>query len=237
MGKDSAIDNSIKKPVFIWGRFFKRQNLFSLKFLFLFVVLCLLIIEFAFAQPVSINNPSFEDDVLSEGEWTADSITGWIVENSVAGAYYPVPDDYPGGIPDGEKVENGTEGTATTRKTKPSYRYVCPTHIPELAGTLQDLSTAAFEAVNAVDMARVDFRCDADGMPHLLEIDTLPSMEQEHSRYVRMAEAGGVPFFDLVNTILGLAVNRYHLEVGAPCLLDGENQEAHRLAWSSAISL
>jgi D-alanine-D-alanine ligase len=159
-----------------------------------------------------------------------------LIERYLPGRYHHLPILELVGRPDGERVENGT-GDTTIRKAKPSDTYICPASIPELSDTLQELSTAAFEAVNAVDMARVDFRCDAEGQPYLLEIDTLPSMEREHSRYVRMAEAGGVPFFDLVNTILGLAVNRYHLDISAPGLLDGKNQEEHRLEWSSAMSL
>ena len=85
-------------------------------------------------------------------------------------------------------------------------------------------------------MARVDFRCDADGQPYLLEIDTLPSMDQEHSRYVKMAEAGGIPFFELVNNILGLAIHRYHLEISAPAIQNCQNQEAHWLDQVPEIS-
>ena len=140
------------------------------------------------------------------------------------------------GMPDGEPVGDRTEDAVKARKAKTSYTYVCPAPIPELAGTLQALSTAAFEAVSAVDLARVDFRCDVDGRPYLLEIDTLPSMEQGRSRYIKMAEAGGMPFFELVNTILGLAMHRYHLEISEPAILFGRNQEAQWLKPLSEMS-
>ncbi|MFN2200894.1 MAG: hypothetical protein ACK2UO_06785 [Caldilineaceae bacterium] len=117
-----------------------------------------------------------------------------------------------------------------------SQTQVCPASVPDLAGALQDLAVQAFEAVSAVDMARVDFRCDASGAPFLLEIDTLPTLDGNQSRFVRMAEAGGLSFAMLINAVLGLAARRYRLDIGLPEKVAGEGSGIQGIEVTSMLS-
>ncbi len=88
--------------------------------------------------------------------------------------------------------------------------YLCPADIPaSLEAELKRLTVAAFEAIDALDVGRVDFRLGSDGQPYLLEINTLPGLNPTVSDLCIMARAEGMHYTDLINEILFLAVSRY----------------------------
>lgn len=94
--------------------------------------------------------------------------------------------------------------------------YLCPADIPpHLEADLKRLAIAAFEAIGALDVSRVDFRMGADGQPYLMEINTLPGLNPTVSDLCIMARAEGMHYTDLINEILNLAVNRYGLVIPA----------------------
>ncbi|MBC7223902.1 MAG: hypothetical protein H5T59_06480 [Anaerolineae bacterium] len=89
-------------------------------------------------------------------------------------------------------------------------RYLCPAPIPQgLARELQGLAVAAFEAIGAVDVGRVDFRLDAEGRPYLLEINTLPGLNPTYSDIVLAARGEGMPYAVLIQEVLNQALWRY----------------------------
>ncbi len=91
--------------------------------------------------------------------------------------------------------------------------YLCPADIPtDLEAELKQLAVAAFEAIGALDMSRVDFRLGADGRPYLLEINTLPGLNPVVSDLCIMARAEGMSYTDLINEIVYLAADRYAKE-------------------------
>ena len=90
--------------------------------------------------------------------------------------------------------------------------YFCPADIPvDLEVELKCLAVAAFEALGALDLARVDFRLGVDGRPYLLEINALPGLNPDMSDLCIMARADGIHYTDLINQILYLAIDRYGL--------------------------
>jgi D-alanine-D-alanine ligase len=92
-------------------------------------------------------------------------------------------------------------------------RYLCPADISlALEAELKRLAVAAFEAIGALDMSRVDFRLGADGRPYLLEINTLPGLNPMVSDLCIMARTEGMYYTDLINEILSLAAERYAQE-------------------------
>jgi D-alanine-D-alanine ligase len=92
--------------------------------------------------------------------------------------------------------------------------FFCPADIPVTLETdLKELAVAAFEAIGARDLARVDLRLGADGQPYLLEINTLPGLKPAYSDMCLVAEAAGMSYTDLINGILNLAAERYRLAV------------------------
>jgi len=91
--------------------------------------------------------------------------------------------------------------------------YFCPADIPaSLETELKELSVAAFEAIDALDVSRVDFRLGEDGRPYLIEINTLPGLNPVVSDICIMAHAEGMEYSRLINEILLLAAERYTRE-------------------------
>jgi D-alanine-D-alanine ligase len=91
--------------------------------------------------------------------------------------------------------------------------YFCPADIPaSLERELRGLTIAAFEAIGALDLSRVDFRLGSDGRPYLMEINTLPGLKPGFSDLCIMAETEGIEYSRLINEILILAANRYAQE-------------------------
>lgn len=88
--------------------------------------------------------------------------------------------------------------------------YLCPAPIsPELEAALKQLAVAAFEAIGALDVARVDMRLDAHGNPNVIEINTLPGLNPTVSDLCIMAHAEGMSYARLIGEILNLAACRY----------------------------
>ncbi len=88
--------------------------------------------------------------------------------------------------------------------------YLCPADIPDaLEEELKQLTTGGFEAVDGLDLSRVDFRLGADGRPYLMEINTLPGLNPIVSDICIMAQAEGMEYARLINEILQLAAERY----------------------------
>jgi D-alanine-D-alanine ligase len=74
---------------------------------------------------------------------------------------------------------------------------------------LQRLSVAGFQAVRAEAMARVDFFFEEGGRGFLLnEVNTIPGFTSI-SMYPKMWEASGVPYGQLIDRLVQLAVDRH----------------------------
>lgn len=111
----------------------------------------------------------------------------------------------------GQEVSNA-EAKSYYSDEEGAPRYFCPADIlPALETKLKRLTVAAFEAIGALDVARVDFRLGADGQLYLLEINTFPSLNPRVSNLCIMARAEEMHYTDLINEILNLAVERYGL--------------------------
>jgi D-alanine-D-alanine ligase len=92
--------------------------------------------------------------------------------------------------------------------------YLCPAPLDEdVVDELNWLTAAVFRVTGALDVARVDFRLDANdgGKPYSLEINPLPGLSPGISDIVIEAQADGVDHTQLVNLILDTALKRYEL--------------------------
>jgi D-alanine-D-alanine ligase len=72
----------------------------------------------------------------------------------------------------------------------------------------QRLAVAAFRAVDAVGLARVDFFLEGDSRIWLNEINTIPGFTR-FSAYPRLWEASGLPYPKLVDRLIELALERH----------------------------
>jgi D-alanine-D-alanine ligase len=80
---------------------------------------------------------------------------------------------------------------------------------PATAAEIQRLSIEAFRAIDASGLARVDFLVDGEsGEIYLNEINTMPGFTNI-SMYSKMWEASGVPYPELVDRLIQLALQRH----------------------------
>ena len=87
---------------------------------------------------------------------------------------------------------------------------VVPAEIPEeTAAELRGIARAAYEAIDAAGMARVDFFLERDSGRLLLnEINTIPGFTPT-SVYSRLWAASGLPYEDLLDRLVRLALDRH----------------------------
>lgn len=84
----------------------------------------------------------------------------------------------------------------------------CPADLPEEAITrVRELSAAAFDAVGAEGLSRVDFFYTPDGQLIINEINTMPGFTPK-SMYPQMWAASGLGYADLIDELIHLALNR-----------------------------
>jgi D-alanine--D-alanine ligase len=89
----------------------------------------------------------------------------------------------------------------------------CPANLTtDESETIGNLAIRAFKALECRDYARIDVRMDAFGIPHVLEVNTIPNLEPNLSSFGLMAKSAGITFIELVEGILKSALDRYNLE-------------------------
>lgn len=87
-----------------------------------------------------------------------------------------------------------------------------PAEIPEEASDLvRKLAIRAFEVLSCEGMARVDFFLKADGTVVINEINTIPGFTRI-SMYPRLWQASGISYSDLIDRLIGLAIERFERE-------------------------
>jgi D-alanine-D-alanine ligase len=88
---------------------------------------------------------------------------------------------------------------------------------PDVAQRIQRMAVSAFRAIDCAGMARVDFFVQGDGLVPgtvwLNEINTIPGFTSI-SMYPKLWEASGLPYPELIERLLDLAVERYEAERG-----------------------
>jgi len=78
---------------------------------------------------------------------------------------------------------------------------------PAVAESVAKTALAAHEALGLRDLSRVDLIVDADGVPHVLEVNVSPGMT-ETSLLPLAVQAGGLDLGKVLATVVGLAVAR-----------------------------
>jgi D-alanine-D-alanine ligase len=89
-------------------------------------------------------------------------------------------------------------------------RLLIPAPLPsQLAEKVRALAIRAFQAIECSGMARVDFLLDREtGEVYVNELNTIPGFTSI-SMYPKLWEASGLPYADLVTTLIDLAVERH----------------------------
>jgi D-alanine-D-alanine ligase len=104
-------------------------------------------------------------------------------------------------------------------------KMICPANLPpETAAYIQELAVQAFQVLNVYDYGRVDFRLDKFNRPHLLEMNSMASVNP-HSSFVTAAKTAGFSYQQLINQLIEVAVERYSLE--EPDFFKPQNNNNH----------
>jgi D-alanine-D-alanine ligase len=96
---------------------------------------------------------------------------------------------------------------------KPLEIFMCPAKISKsLQNEIENLAKKTFEVLECRDWARLDFRCDAEGKVHVLEVNPLPGIIPDpsaNSCFPKAARAVGWDYRDLIREVLKAAMARY----------------------------
>ncbi len=113
--------------------------------------------------------------------------------------------------------ENGVYTNRIKTEWAHDFHFLCPAPVDErMRGDLEWLAAAVFRTTGCRDVARVDFRLDAnDGdKPYILEVNPLPGLNADVSDLVLEARSGGVSYEELIDRILRSGCMRYGLPAG-----------------------
>jgi D-alanine-D-alanine ligase len=93
--------------------------------------------------------------------------------------------------------------------------YRCPAVVdPDLAAAIERTALAAYRVLRCRDWARIDVRCDEQGVPHVLEINPLPGIHPDpatNSCLPTAARAAGLDYADMILGVLRAAAARHGL--------------------------
>jgi D-alanine-D-alanine ligase len=129
------------------------------------------------------------------------AVRGREIEVSVLG------NDAPEASLPGEILYDGEWYDYQTKYAEGQARLVVPAAIPpELTRRIRELAIAAFRAIDAAGMARVDFFFEGERLL-VNEINTIPGFTAT-SGYARMWEATGLDYVGLIDRLLALALER-----------------------------
>jgi D-alanine-D-alanine ligase len=108
--------------------------------------------------------------------------------------------------------ENGVYTNRMKTEWAHDFHCLCPAPLETaLVDQLNWLMAAVFRVTGCLDVARVDFRLDADdgNKPYILEVNPLPGLYPGLSDLVLEAEGEGMRYEELINGILTAACARY----------------------------
>ncbi|HEX7623202.1 MAG TPA: ATP-grasp domain-containing protein [Anaeromyxobacteraceae bacterium] len=89
-------------------------------------------------------------------------------------------------------------------------RYEVPARLePRELERLEKAARECFAALGCRDVARVDFRMDAEGRIYFIESNPLPGLAPGWSDLVLIAQAAGIDYRTLIGEILSFAIRRY----------------------------
>jgi D-alanine-D-alanine ligase len=109
----------------------------------------------------------------------------------------------------GEIVPHGEWYDYAAKYDEGGSDIIVPARIPdEVAARVQSIAVDAFIATDCEGMARIDFFVREDGVVVLNEINTIPGFT-DTSVYARLFEASGIPYHELLQRLIDLALERH----------------------------
>jgi D-alanine-D-alanine ligase len=134
---------------------------------------------------------------------------GLEVECSVLGNAEPQASE-PGEI----VVKKGDWYDYEAKYTDGGMELVVPARVPDdVLERVRELAVRVFRIVDCAGLARVDFFAEADGEVYVNELNTLPGFTAT-SVYAKLFDASGIPYGELLERLLALALERHEREGG-----------------------
>jgi D-alanine-D-alanine ligase len=100
---------------------------------------------------------------------------------------------------------------------RPLAIFRCPATVSAgLARQIQQTVLAAYRGLRCRDWARIDVRCDARGVPHILEVNPLPGILPDpamNSCFPKAARAAGLDYGAMIRAVLRAGAGRYGVTV------------------------
>lgn len=107
---------------------------------------------------------------------------------------------------DGERIFSYED---KTHKSGRDIEKICPARLTdEQTREVTALAVRAFRELGCLDCARVDFRMDAEGKFHILELNSMASLGKGGS-YVLAAATVNLDYAALINRLVDVAIQRY----------------------------
>lgn len=95
---------------------------------------------------------------------------------------------------------------------EPLEMFECPARIPrKLAQAVRAAALGAYRALDCRDWSRIDIRCDAEGVPNVVELNPLPGIlpdPRDNSCFPKAARAAGMSYDELIRTAADIAWQR-----------------------------
>lgn len=108
------------------------------------------------------------------------------------------------------------------RPDRPLEMFECPAAIDgALRATIEHVARRAYQVLGCRDWSRIDVRLDADGVPHVVEVNPLPGIlpgAEDNSCFPKAARAAGIEYDELIRRCLLAAATRQHVALGAATL-------------------
>ncbi len=100
---------------------------------------------------------------------------------------------------------------------KPLPIFQCPAPLSRgLARQIEETVLAAYRVLRCRDWARIDVRCDARGVPHILEVNPLPGVLPDpdmNSCFPKAARAAGMDYGTMIRAVLRAGAARHGIAV------------------------
>lgn len=99
------------------------------------------------------------------------------------------------------------------REWEQMIRYQGPETIEDyVRKNLSDAAKRAFKALDLRDVARIDFRLDANGIPRVIDVNPLPGLSPRYSDLIILNRLSGGQYTEIIRGILRESFHRNNLE-------------------------
>ena len=156
---------------------------------------------------------TYQEPVLVESYLPGSEFTIAILGNGEEAHCLPIVGMRFNELPEGAPPIYGYEAKwIWDRPDDPLEIFECPARVPaRLATQIRSVSLAAYHALECRDWCRVDVRCDAQGIPNVVELNPLPGIlpdPRDNSCFPKAARAAGMSYDDLLRRVADIAWRR-----------------------------